>query len=71
MGTQNTIIYRLMLTNPGFGPYLPFYIFGPKKGARPHMYPYESGASKPHQVVDSLGGPYGSPVISKSCFKLF
>ena len=27
MRTQETIIYRLVLTNPGFGPYLPFSIF--------------------------------------------
>ena len=27
MGTQETIIYRLVLTNSGFGPYLPFSIF--------------------------------------------
>ena len=27
MGTQETIIYRLVLTNLGFGPYLPFSMF--------------------------------------------
>ena len=27
MGFQETIIYRLVLTNPVFGPYLPFSIF--------------------------------------------
>ena len=32
------------------------------------MYPYESGASKPHQIVESLGGPFGSPVISNHVF---
>ena len=40
MGTQKTIIYRLVLTNPGFGPYLSFSIFWPLKGAWPHRYPY-------------------------------
>ena len=35
------------------------------KKAWPHRYPYESGPSKPDQKVDPLGGPFGSPVISK------
>ena len=30
-----------------------------------------TGASKPDQKVDSPGGNFGSPVISKSCFQLF
>ena len=48
MGTQETIIYRLVLTNSGFGPYLPFSIFW---------------ASKHNQKVDPHGTPFGSPVI--------
>ena len=39
MGTQETIIYRLVMRNHSFGPYLPFSIFlalrGPKKGRGP------------------------------------
>ena len=46
MGTQEAIINRLMLTNPGFGPYVPFSIFWALKRAWPHRYPYQSGASK-------------------------
>ena len=63
MRTQETIIYRLVLTNPGFGPYLPFSIYGPYKMA--------SWASKPDQKVDPLNNPFGSPVLSKSFFQLF
>ena len=37
-----------------------------KEGVAPH----ESGASNPDLKVDPLGGPFGSPVISKSCFQL-
>ena len=33
--------------------------------------PNEFGALKPNQKVDPLGGPFGSPVISKSSFQLF
>ena len=69
MGTQKTIICRLVSTNPGFRPYLPFSTFLALKKAWPHRYPYESGVSNPDQIVDPLGGPYGSPVISKSIIK--
>ena len=34
------------------------------------MYPYGFGALKLDQKVDPIGGPFGSPVISKSCFQL-
>ena len=55
------------LTNPGFGPYLPFSILWTLQiGAAP-----QSGASKTDQKVDTFGEPFGSPVISKSCFQLF
>ena len=58
METQESIIYRLVLTNPGLGPDLPFLIFWAlKEGVAP-------------QKVDPLGGPFGSPVISKSFFQL-
>ena len=41
------------------------------KRAWPHRYhPYGSGTSKPNQKVDQLGGPFGSPVISKLCLQL-
>ena len=60
MGTQETIIYRLVLKNPGFGPYL---LFWPKIGGCPHSYPYWSGALKPDQKVDPLGGPFGSSIV--------
>ena len=60
-----------MLTNLGFGPYLTFSIFGPKKGRGPTGTHMSMGASTPHQKVDPLGGPFGSLVISKSCFQLF
>ena len=37
--TQEIIIYRLVLKNPGFGPYLLFSIFlGPKKGCSPQVW---------------------------------
>ena len=38
MGTQKNIIYRLVLTNTSFGPYLPLSIFlGQKRGAAPQV----------------------------------
>ena len=54
MGTQETIVYQLVLTNSGFGLYLPFLNFWVlKKGT----------ASKSNQKVDPLGETFGSPVI--------
>ena len=47
MGTQKTIIYRLMLTNLGFGPYLPFSIFGPNKGRGPTCTHMSLGPQNP------------------------
>ena len=59
MGTQETIIYRLVLTNPGFGPYLLFSIFWELKKGVAHKYPYESRSQnltkKFTQLVDFLG----------------
>ena len=46
MGTQETIIYRLVLKNLGFGPYLLF--LGPHKGRCP------TGASKPTKNLTHL-----------------
>ena len=56
MGTQETIIYRLVLTNSGFVPDLPFSIFWALQ---------KSVASKPEQKVDPLDGPFGSPAFSE------
>ena len=39
LGTQEAIIYRLVLTNPDFGPYLPFCFFGSLKRAWPPQVP--------------------------------
>ena len=48
MGTQKTIIYRLVLTNPGFGTYLLFSIFlGPLKGRGPTGTPISLGPQNP------------------------
>ena len=60
METQETIIYRLVLTNPGFGPYLPFSIFmGPKEGRGPTGTPMSLGPHNPTKklthLVDLLG----------------
>ena len=71
---QETIIFRLIIKNPGFGLSCHFRYFGPCCGLKmawPHRYPYGSGTSKPNQKVDPLGGPFGSPVTSKLCFQLF
>ena len=63
MGTQETIIYRLVMSNIGFGPYLPFSIFralsGPKKGRGPTRAPMGLGPQNPSKklthMVDLLG----------------
>ena len=63
MGTQETIIYRLVLRNPSFGPYLLFSIFwalmGPKKGRGPTDTPRGLGPQNPTKklthLVDLLG----------------
>ena len=71
MGTQETIIYRLVMRNLSFGPYLPFWFFWPCEGQKwawPHACPYGSGVSKLNQKVDPLGGPFAPTINSKSCF---
>ena len=45
MGTQKTIIYRLVLTNPGFGPYLLFLAL--KRGAAPQVPIMSLGPQNP------------------------
>ena len=67
MGTRETTIYRLVSTTPGLGLICHLRFLGRKKGRGP----YESGPSKTDQKVDPLGGPFASPVMSKSCFQLF
>ena len=67
MGTQKTIICRLELTNPGFGPFFVVAIFdflGLKKGVAPKIT-LSVWAPKPDQKVDPRCGPFGSPVILK------
>ena len=49
MGIQETIIYRLVLKNLDFGPYLLFLILCLKKDT-----PMGLGVSKPDQKVDLL-----------------
>ena len=51
MGIQETIIYRLVLKNLDFGPYLLFSILGLKKDTPMGL---DSGVSKPDQKVDLL-----------------
>ena len=51
MGIQETIIYRLVLKNLDFGPYLLFPILGLKKDTPMGL---DSGVSKPDQKVDLL-----------------
>ena len=75
MGTRKTIIYRLVSTNYGLGFIYHFRFLDPKKGRGstlgPQNWGLKTGASKPDQKVDPLGGLFRSPVISKSCFQLF
>ena len=74
MGTQDTIIYRLVMRNHSFGPYLSFSIFGPyvgpKMGVAPRP-PILVGGLKTQPKVDPLGAPFGYTIISKSCFRFF
>ena len=51
MGIQENIIYRLVLKNLDFGPYLLFSILGLKKDTPMGL---DSGVSKPDQKVDLL-----------------
>ena len=71
MGTQVTIIYRLLFRNQCFGPYLPISIlrvhFGGKMGVV--AYPAPLGLApqfpKPEQKVGQRWVPFGSTIISK------
>ena len=63
MGTQETIIYRLVMRNPSFGPYLQFWIFWaldwPKNGRGPKHAHMGLGSQNPTNNlthwVDLLG----------------
>ena len=54
MGTQETIIYRLVLTNPGFRPYLLFSILGLKEGRGPTGTPISLGPQNSTKKLTQL-----------------
>ena len=75
MGTQETIIYRLVVRNTSFDAYFSDLIFFGhfwlENGRGHHARPKWSKASKPDQKVGPMGGPFGPTAIPKSCFLCF
>ena len=67
MGTQETIIYRLVVWNPSYDAYFSVLIFlghllrGNGHQARPFWF----GASKPDQKVRQLGGPLAKSTLNR------
>ena len=68
MGTQETIICRLVMSNPSYDDYF-LLIFFDFLG---HFWrENERGSSKPNQKVGPLGGPFGPTAMSESCLRNF
>ena len=68
MVTQETIIYRLVVRNHNNETFLKVIVFfGGKMGVGANG----SGVSRPDQKVGPMDKPFGSTVISKTCFQNF
>ena len=67
--TQQTIIYRLVMTNHDFDVLMKKSHFWRDNGRGRHAGAKGSGASRPKQKVGPLGGTFGSIVISKTVFE--
>ena len=65
MGTQDTIIYRLVKRNHDFDALLKEILFLAGNGRGRHAGAKRHGASRPDEKVCLLGGPFGSTIISK------
>ena len=63
MKTQDTIIYRLIMRNHSFGPYLPFQFFGPYVGPKMGQVS-ENPTKKLTHWVDLLGTPLSRNHVS-------
>ena len=69
MGTQETIIYQLLMRIRDFDPFLKRIIFLAENGRGYHAASKGSRASRSDQKFGPLGGPFGSNIISKKVFK--
>ena len=71
MVTQETIIYRLVVRNNVFDAFLKEIFFWRENWRGRHGGAKGSGTSRPDQKVGPVDGPFGSTVISKTCFQNF
>ena len=75
MGTQETIIYRLVKPNLTFGPYLSFLvfeaIFGHKNGRGPTRAHMGLGAQNPTKKLTHLVDPSGPPISQNHDFEIW
>ena len=72
MVTQETIIYRLVVRNNDFDAFFERSLsFWRENGRGRHGGAKGPGASRPDQKFGPVARPFGSIVISKTCFQNF